>query len=394
MVFCFYLGDINYKILYPILLGITSTCIYVIKQYINKSTPEEYGIHNFFYYWFMFLTESTASICFLIKQLCFPVKIYEITKKNINQTKFKFYCIHIMYYLLFAILDLVSAILFEMTEYFFSLITNNCFNAFQIIILIFLCKVILHYKYYKHHGVGLGLQLLGLVILSLSDLSNKHERLTYNTFLFVIFSLLSNFLSSLQECLEKYVMDTLFFDPFMLVSGEGICGAIIVSILFPFLKNITCAENKYHICIEKGMPVEDFAWVIKYLVNHLEYLTYFSLLFVLLIAFNCLKMITNQNFTPLHRYIGKDIRSGLLLIIKLFFVKDYQISNIVLSGLSFLFIFFGDLTFLEIIILNFCDLKSNTKPEILKREKIDTDFKAILDNDSFSSLTEEIKELH
>ena len=112
-------------------------------------------------------------------------------------------------------------------------------------------------------------------------------------------------------------MDTLFFDPFMLLSGEGICGLIIVSILFFFLNDITCIDNSYNICIGKGKKVEEFIWVIKYLINNPAYFIYYFLLFVLLLAFNCLKMVTTQHFTPLHRYIGKDLRYLLILILSL-----------------------------------------------------------------------------
>ena len=244
MGFFFYFADLNYKIIYPVLLGLTSACIYVVKKYFSnylKTTKDE---HYFFYYWLMFLAESSAGFCFLIKQSIFPVKI-----NNNYQPKLKFFCIHIIFYLFLAILDLSSEIINQMTLDFFSNIEENCFNAFQVIVLIFLCKIILHYKYYTHHGVGLGLELLGFVVLSLSDLSKSIKELTYNCYLFITLSLIVQIIFSIQECIEKYVMDTLFFDPFMLLSGEGICGLIIVSILFFFLKDISYIDKSYNICI-------------------------------------------------------------------------------------------------------------------------------------------------
>ena len=394
MGFCFYFANLNYKIIYPVLLGLTSVCIYVVKKKLKNysaDTKDEFGNHYFFYYWLMFFAEAMAGFCFLIKQLIFPVKI-----NNNYQSKLNFFGTRILFYIFLAILDFSSEILNQMTEDFFSNIQENFFNAFQIIVLIFLCKIILHYKYYKHHGLGLGLELLGLVLLSLSDLSKSNNVPTYNFFLFITFSLVVQIIFSIQECVEKYVMDTLFFDPFMLLSGEGICGSAIVSILLFFLNNITCIDNSYNICIGKGKKVEDFIWVIKYLVNNPAYLIYYLLLFVLLLSFNCLKMVTNQHFTPLHRYIGKDIRYLLILILSLVFPslsnneKPKSAGFILLSGISYLLLFIGDLIFLEIIILNFCGLKNNTKPEIIKRDIENNDLKAIFDNESFSSLNEDI----
>ena len=390
MGFFFYFADLNYKIIYPVLLGLTSACIYVVKKYFSnysKTTKDEFGEHYFFFYWLMFLAESSAGFCFLIKQSIFPVKI-----NNNYQPKLKFFGIHIIFYLFLAILDLSSEIINQMTDDFFSNTEENCFNAFQVIVLIFLCKIILHYKYYTHHGVGLGLELLGFVVLSLSDLSKSYKELTYNCYLFITLSLIVQIIFSIQECIEKYVMDTLFFDPFMLLSGEGICGLIIVSILFFFLNDITCIDNSYNICLGKGKKVEDFIWVIKYLINNPAYFIYYFLLFVLLLAFNCLKMVTTQHFTPLHRYIGKDLRYLLILILSLVFpsLLDNNKQNvfILLSGIGYILQFIGDLIFLEIIILNFCGLKNNTKPEVIKRDIENNDLKAIFDNESFSVLSE------
>ena len=102
-------------------------------------------------------------------------------------------------------------------------------------------------------------------------------------------------------------------------------------------------------------------------------------------------MVTTQHFTPLHRYIGKDLRYLLILILSLVFPSlDNNEQNvfILLSGIGYILQFIGDLIFLEIIILNFCGLKNNTKPEVIKRDIENNDLKAIFDNESFSALSE------
>ena len=101
-------------------------------------------------------------------------------------------------------------------------------------------------------------------------------------------------------------------------------------------------------------------------------------------------MVTTQHFTPLHRYIGKDLRYLLILILSLVFpsLLDNNKPNILLSGIGYILQFIGDLIFLEIIILNFCGLKNNTKPEVIKRDIENNDLKAIFDNESFSALSE------
>ena len=103
-------------------------------------------------------------------------------------------------------------------------------------------------------------------------------------------------------------------------------------------------------------------------------------------------MVTTQHFTPLHRYIGKDLRYLLILILSLVFPslldKNKQNGFILLSGIGYILQFIGDLIFLEIIILNFCGLKNNTKPEVIKRDIENNELKAIFDNESFSALSE------
>ena len=68
--------------------------------------------------------------------------------------------------------------------------------------------------------------------------------------------------------------------------------------------------------------------------------------------------------------------------------KNKQNGFILLSGIGYILQFIGDLIFLEIIILNFCGLKNNTKPEVIKRDIENNDLKAIFDNESFSALSE------
>ena len=53
-------------------------------------------------------------------------------------------------------------------------------------------------------------------------------------------------IESLQKCLEKYLMDKFFYDPFTLATGEGITGLVITSIMLPIIYNITCTENDYN----------------------------------------------------------------------------------------------------------------------------------------------------
>ena len=48
----------------------------------------------------------------------------------------------------------------------------------------------------------------------------------------------------------------------------------------------------------------------------------------------------------------------------------------------------GTVIYNELIILNFCGLKNNTKPEVIKRDIENNELKAIFDNESFSALSE------
>ena len=103
-------------------------------------------------------------------------------------------------------------------------------------------------------------------------------------------------------------MDKFFYDPFMLVAGEGITGLIITSIILPIVDNITCTDNQYDLCMGEGTKVDDFIGAISYLYNNRKEMIIYICIFITLLFYNCFRVLTYQHFTPIHSYISRDLK--------------------------------------------------------------------------------------
>ena len=120
----------------------------------------------------------------------------------------------------------------------------------------------------------------------------------------------------------------------------------------------------------EGTQVDDF--VGAYLYNNRKEMIIYICIFLFLLFFNCVRLLTSQYFTPLHRNIARDLRAFIKFI---FDFIPYFGDNLNNLGKAFgeigtyIVMFIGDLIFLEIIIFGFFDCNKNTKEKIIKRER-------------------------
>ena len=83
-------------------------------------------------------------------------------------------------------------------------IWNNVFKGIFIIILIILCMLVLHFKYYKHHLVAIMIIFFGLIIDSIVNTKYKEDM---NVYLYIVLMFLCSLFEALQDVLEKYLME-------------------------------------------------------------------------------------------------------------------------------------------------------------------------------------------
>ena len=170
---------------------------------------------------------------------------------------------------------------------------------------------------------------------------------------------------------EKYMMDKLYYSPYIIVFSIGIyllLVAIVLTIIIIIKEDIFYYGNKYII-----QSFSDYFQDVDYkeVIIHIIYLTSFR--FVL----NTLKILTIYYLTQNHIYTAYILIKVFDLLLK----KDnnYKYMSIILFILELISL----LIFLEIIELNFLNLNKNTKRNIEKREIEDN--KKLLDENSLEN---------
>lgn len=317
MVHVIYCANLTYKFIYPILFGLTHyilTLLWTINDNISKDKIDKgaipYGTHSFVNQWMMYLSESCVFICYYIKQFYFPINTFPQNKRE----KKTFILHHIKFFLILGSLDVLYTMLgFVIDDPNASskvLYLNLC-EIIHFFDFVFLCYLILHYKYYRHHILGCIIIIAGI---SLNTLFYDEYQLKVPWYSYILISIISNVIESLQKCLEKYLMDKFFYDPFMLVAGEGITGLIITSIILPIVYNITCTDNQYGLCMGEGKQVDDFIGAISYLYNNWKEMIIYICIFITLLFYNCFRVLTYQHLTPIHSNISRDLKVFMVFL--------------------------------------------------------------------------------
>ena len=220
---------------------------------------------------------------------------------------------------------------------------------------------LLKMQLFKHHIFSLGIIGICLILLIISEyLFNTHGDIfiIYNLSYALLYSILSQFFIVYINIIEKYLIDTDFLNPFLLLAYEGIIGLIFAIICIYF-------ENAYK-------PLKNV-----YMYNSTSKFTFFVFLLLFYTIFGALKniykMFTISLFTPMNKNLA-DIMINPLYIIYYFavgidFVYNgqrnyyYFFMNLLLS---IIFDILG-LIFNEFIVLFCCGLDSNTYKTISLR---------------------------
>jgi hypothetical protein len=173
-------------------------------------------------------------------------------------------------------------------------------------------------------------------------------------------------------------MDKDYFNPYSLIGLQGIYGMIFSLIVLgilncfkwdnPFFCDVERIDNKY-------VPIYDTCQSFKSLIrlftptNGILVITIFYILGFT--GFNTFRMLTNQNFSTTHRCISDCFGAFLIWIFKLIidnvYGKENNTYDIIFGAVSYPFIIFGVLVFLEFVILKICNLNSETSDMISYR---------------------------
>ena len=276
----------------------------------------------------------------------------DITQKKITKGKW-------LYIFLYNFIDIIQSIIFS---YLIELKSN-----FWILDICFTCifyYLIFKIKLYKHHYLSLILIIILGITLDLIC-ENLQDDITKN-FGFVLLRLLREILFSSNFVLVKYLFEKKFCSIYEISLSNGILGLFFLIILSIF--------DHYF------FKYDDFS---KYFdkFNIKELLVMIILMITQLGLYLCILIIIKAN-TPCHVFI-------IFVFGKLAYYVDFS-KNSILFMVFLLLILFMSLIFNEIIEINCFGLEKNTKKNIMKRARIDTEDLLILDNNLIKEEEEDL----
>ena len=219
-------------------------------------------------------------------------------------------------------------------------------------------------KLYKHHYLSLILIIiLGIILDFICE--NLQDDITKN-FGFVLLRLLREILFSSSDVLVKYLFEKKFCSIYEISLSNGILGLLFLIILSIF--------DHYF------FKYDDFS---KYFdkFNIKELLVMIILMITQLGLYLCILIIIKAN-TPCHVFI-------IFVFGQLAYYVDFS-KNSILFMVFLLLILFMSLIFNEIIEINCFGLAKNTKKNIMKRARIDTEDLLILDNNLIKEEEEDL----
>ena len=379
MVECFLkFGETNKKLILPAVASV----LYIIMDIIEYTTKME-ELHIIFDLYTRGISYTLIILVPLVQKCC--------DRKNKNNTSnenkikpqctkksilhfFFLYVAYLFYFGAFIGLTFLKGRYpaetedYEMSHYH-GLCTEE---AIEIIFILIVSKILLKTKLYVHHYIG----LLIFIIFSLGiDILVGMNIFKPGALFFFIYCIYLLF-DSIYITYEKYMMDKLYYSPFIIVFAIGLLFLVtptICAILIFIKGNMVKVGAKY-----KLQKFSDYFQENDYkdVIIHIVYLTSFRY------VINILKILTIYYFTQNHIYTT-------YVFIKL---VDYLIRKKhwirFLGIILFVFQFLGLLIYLEIIELNFLKLKKKKKNNIKKRE-LDEDILLLSDEDSRKSDVEE-----
>ena len=296
----------------------------------------------------------------------FGIKIIHNKKNIISDGKFKkllliFFAAYFNYY------NLVVSI-FYLIDYI-PMAMDLRISSIQIISSSLICIYAFDFKIKKHHKVSLIIisifMALSISVDAIFMAHGNYRNLRAPAFQYFI-SIYYYLGYSFNNCIEKYLVDTSYMNPFIILIFEGIF-ELIMAIFIPFFKD----------------PFEAFKK--KAIKGNLGLFIFLFILYILLqIVVNIYRIYCNVIYSPMARSLI-DYLFNPVINIFCFFVVDEFFGNyayFIITELICLVMSFFGCVFNEYIILYCCSLELETRDEIADRA-----------NDSESQLQNELNDV-
>ena len=369
----FKIGKVTTKFYIPIFTSIISFFLGILNTFQNKFENSKkshnlpyYGNHPFIHNFFMFLAEAATIFVYLIQEKLTDKKNKQAKIKNEEENTLSKNIIRVLLVILCAVLDLIGS-LFDWATTISSNLYSNIFKALFILLIVGLCVLILHLRYYRHHAIGIIIIFIGYIIDTAVNYSYKGKM---NIVIYILLMSSSQLFAALQDVVEKYTMEKMFLDPLLMLAGEGFVGVIIVGISFFVIDGMDCSVE-VGLC-KKGEKVEDLSVSFGFLGSNYQYIIIFFCRFLVHLVYNILRVLTNFHYSPAHRVIPKTFRSFIVWLWAFipFFGSNASEPFLINLGTlaSYLFQMIGVLIFVEVLIISVFGIDKNIEEEITRRE--------------------------
>jgi hypothetical protein len=248
---------------------------------------------------------------------------------------------------------------------------------FDIIFIIILSKIILHYSFFIHQKISIGIIFTCLIIFFIISLIySKNIKEVSDVFKNVLYFFLSQLFYSFNDVLSKKFLDLYIEDIYLFLFKKGICG--LIPLLLYDIIALTC-------CKGEERPIHGIFFYFKQLASKSNnFLSFFADLFFGFI-WELSLWLTIYYFSPCHFIIldvlgeFSDTMISIIFRDKSRIKEEYQIEQDITFFTLYPIIIFFVFVFNEIIILDFCGLSYNTRLFIEKREEADKGILSSLD---------------
>jgi len=230
-------------------------------------------------------------------------------------------------------------------------------SSIQTITSALICTYALRFKIQKHHKASLIIISICLFFTFLLDIIYKIHVLSIGSLLlayFIVCYYMTGF--SFANCIEKYLADVNFMNPFKILACEG-AFEVVMAILFsigkkPFDELIKLYDNED---ITKGDKI-----LLSFLI---------LLYFILSIVVNAYKIYCNVKYSPMARSLAHFFMNPFMNIYYFIVKKDFNgdIFYFIISEVICLATDFFGCVYNEYIILSCCGLEVDTIDEIIIR---------------------------
>ena len=259
---------------------------------------------------------------------------------------------------------------------------QNSIIFINIISKFILSIIILHYPFYRHHYISMGINLIFLIALVILDIVNILENSMKFTHL--ITKAVRIVLYSFEDVIAKILLSFDSISPYIYLLYRGIIVnflAVLFSIVFIFVKipdenkNESCVFNRFWKVYENKINI-----LYYFILFFNEYLTNLNIFFII------------DKFSPNHYAMASIIANFCGALVNTIY-KSIDVRYFFIKLAIYILLIITTCIYNEFIILNFCGLEKYTKLFLQKKANKDIQQTNLNSNDNDSASVRESTKL-